>query len=163
VQVPPGDSLPPEAIGAVMEVTKWLKPSISVSPMSGVWKRSQGRTSEAPPDERGGNRYVRPTATAPHSDSTALSPSPETVRLSQKVESGHSHQISAPAQLTDLVQRRRPPRRENPHRQGNGPRGEAPPQLMGANQSPRAARLSSPPTGSAKAPRSPSQHNTVTS
>src|SRR5215831_11634910 len=41
--------------------------------MSGVWKRSQGRTSEAPPDERGGNRYVRPTATAPHSDSTHCS------------------------------------------------------------------------------------------
>ena len=39
---------------------------------SGVWKRSQGRTSEAPPDERGGNRYVRPTATAPHLDSTHL-------------------------------------------------------------------------------------------
>src|ERR1700739_468406 len=38
--------------------------------MSGVWKRSHGRTSEAPPDERGGNRYVRPTATAPHSAST---------------------------------------------------------------------------------------------
>src|SRR5438874_8255954 len=38
--------------------------------MSGVWKRSQGRTSEAPPDERGGNRYVRPKATASHSDST---------------------------------------------------------------------------------------------
>src|SRR6202022_1127739 len=31
VQVPPGQSLQPEAIGAVMEVTKWLKPSISVS------------------------------------------------------------------------------------------------------------------------------------
>jgi hypothetical protein len=42
--------------------------------MSGVWKRSQGRTSEAPPDERGGNRYVRPTATAPHSDSTGERP-----------------------------------------------------------------------------------------
>ena len=38
--------------------------------MSRVWKRSQGRTSKAPPNERGGNRYVRPTATAPHLDST---------------------------------------------------------------------------------------------
>jgi hypothetical protein len=38
--------------------------------MSGVWKQSYGRTSEAPPNERGGNRYVRPTATAPHLDST---------------------------------------------------------------------------------------------
>src|SRR4051794_34704191 len=40
--------------------------------MSGMWKRSHGRTSEAPPDERGGYRYVRPTATAPHLDSTHL-------------------------------------------------------------------------------------------
>jgi len=38
--------------------------------MSEVWKRSQGRTGKAPPDERGGNRYARPTATAPHLDST---------------------------------------------------------------------------------------------
>jgi hypothetical protein len=29
VRGPPGDTLQPEAIGAVMEVTKWLKPSIS--------------------------------------------------------------------------------------------------------------------------------------
>ena len=35
VQAPPGDSLQPEAIGAVMEVTKWLKPSISVSRIGG--------------------------------------------------------------------------------------------------------------------------------
>jgi len=31
VQALPGNPLQPEAIGAVMEVTKWLKPSISVS------------------------------------------------------------------------------------------------------------------------------------
>jgi hypothetical protein len=41
--------------------------------MSGVWRRSHGRTSEAPPNERGGNRYVRPTVTAPHLDSTECS------------------------------------------------------------------------------------------
>ena len=35
---------------------------------------------EAPPDERGGNRYVRPTATAPHSDSTQLSRSRRILR-----------------------------------------------------------------------------------
>jgi len=28
--------------------------------MSGVWKRSHGRTSEAPPDERGGKRICSP-------------------------------------------------------------------------------------------------------
>src|SRR5258708_22666867 len=38
--------------------------------MSGMWKRSHGGTIEAPPDERGGNRYVLPNATAPHLDST---------------------------------------------------------------------------------------------
>src|ERR1700686_4325187 len=38
--------------------------------MSGTWRRSYGRATEAPPDERGGNRHARPTATAPRSDST---------------------------------------------------------------------------------------------
>jgi hypothetical protein len=28
VQVPPGETLQPEATGAVMEATKWLKPSV---------------------------------------------------------------------------------------------------------------------------------------
>ena len=40
--------------------------------MSGTWRRSYGRATEAPPDERGGNRHARPTATAPRSDSTVL-------------------------------------------------------------------------------------------
>src|SRR6266852_1869437 len=35
-----------------------------------MWKRSHGGTTKAPPDERGGNRYVLPNATAPHLDST---------------------------------------------------------------------------------------------
>src|SRR6266404_3658126 len=51
--------------------------------MSGMWKRSHGGTIEAPPDERGGNRYVLPNTTAPHLDST-LSDVPHTGRCSSE-------------------------------------------------------------------------------
>jgi hypothetical protein len=35
-------------------------------PTPWMWKRSHGGTTKAPPDERGGNRYVLSNATAPH-------------------------------------------------------------------------------------------------
>src|ERR1035437_4845150 len=50
-------------------VTRWM------------WKRSHGETIEAPPDERGGNRYVLPNATAPHLDSTKNGPDGPEMRL----------------------------------------------------------------------------------
>ena len=41
--------------------------------MRGKWKRSYGRATKAPPDERGGNRHARPIAAAPLPHSTLLS------------------------------------------------------------------------------------------
>jgi hypothetical protein len=40
--------------------------------MSEVWKRSHGRTTKAPPDERAATDMFDPKATAPHLDSTII-------------------------------------------------------------------------------------------
>jgi hypothetical protein len=63
--------------------------------MSGMWKRSHGGTIEAPPNERGGNRYVLPKATAPHLDSTK----PGNTRC--------EHMFSAVHPTTDIAQKGR--------------------------------------------------------
>src|ERR1019366_1167086 len=75
--------------------------------MSGMWKRSHGETIEAPPDERGGNRYVLPNATAPHLDST-------------KRRNTRCEQLSSAVPPTTDMKRRRQHVRSVPNSEVNG-------------------------------------------
>src|ERR1700680_583526 len=68
--------------------------------MSGMWKRSHGGTIEAPPNERGGNRYVLPNATAPHLDSTK---SADLILSKPPPVCPHTTDIVRPARLVRFV------------------------------------------------------------
>ena len=72
--------------------------------MSGMWKRSHGRTAKAPPDERGGNRYVGPTATAPHLNSTESDHSRHKSEMARWANSRHvNRRKKAPIELAYLL------------------------------------------------------------
>ena len=48
-------------------------------------------TTKAPPDERGGNRYVQPKATAPHLDSTRIGNSQQVARMRERYADDTDH------------------------------------------------------------------------